>query len=125
MKSPCEIIVWYILPSIRSELVKKLVERGMSQKEVSERLGITQAAVSQYVNKKRGTMIEFKQAVSSAIEAIAEEVIKGDKDVTLIYQICEVCKALKNDKTICELHKDHDSVPATCEACFGFEDMQP
>lgn len=120
MKAPCEIIIWYILPSIRSELVKKLIECGMSQKEVSERLGITEATVSQYVNKKRGSRIEFKQDVSSAIETLAEDVIKRDnKDVNMIYRICEICTMLKKDKTVCELHKDHDLVPPACEACLG------
>jgi Predicted transcriptional regulator len=52
MKFPCELIVWDVLPSIRSELAKKLSKSGLSQKEVSERLEITQAAVSQYINKK-------------------------------------------------------------------------
>ncbi|MBE0515910.1 MAG: helix-turn-helix domain-containing protein [Methanophagales archaeon] len=118
MKAPCEIIIWYILPSIRSELVKKLIECGMSQKEVSERLVITEATVSQYVNKKRGSKIEFKQDTTSAIETLAEDVIKGDNNVNLTYRICEICMMLKKDKTVCELHKDHDLVPAACEACF-------
>ena len=53
MKPPCELIVWYVLPTIRYELTKELLRLGLSQKEVSESLGITQAAVSQYVKEKR------------------------------------------------------------------------
>jgi hypothetical protein len=118
MKAPCEIIIWYILPSIRSELVKKLIECGMSQKEVSKRLGITEATVSQYVNKKRGSRIEFKQDVRSAIETLADDVIKRDRDLNMIYRICEICMMLRKDRTVCELHKDHDLVPDACEACL-------
>ena len=54
MKSPCEMIVWDILPSIRAATAEELVKRGISQKEVSRMLGITPPAVSQYVSKKRG-----------------------------------------------------------------------
>ncbi len=118
MKLPCEIIVWYILPSIRSELVKELIAKGMSQKEVSETLGITESAVSQYVYKKRGSKIEFKQDVGTAIETLAEDMITRDKDVNLTYRICEICRMLKKDKTVCGLHRDHDLLPVVCEACF-------
>ena len=54
MKPPCEVIVWYVIPTIRAELAKELVKMGMSQKDISERLGITQSAVSQYIKDKRG-----------------------------------------------------------------------
>ena len=48
MKCPCEIIVWDVLPCIRAALAAELVEKGLSQNEISKMLGITQAAVSQY-----------------------------------------------------------------------------
>ncbi len=35
MKPPCEVIVWYVIPTIRAELAKELVKMGMSQKEIS------------------------------------------------------------------------------------------
>lgn len=118
MKSPCEVIIWYILPSIRSELIKKLIEKGMSRKEASRTLGITKAAVSQYIYGKRGDKIEFKQNVRSAIEKLAEDVITKEKNVNLIYRICEICTMLKRDKTVCELHREHNLLPFDCEACF-------
>ena len=36
MKPPCEIVVWYVIPAIRSELAKDLLALGMKQKDVSE-----------------------------------------------------------------------------------------
>lgn len=118
MKLPCEIIVWYILPKIRSELAKNLSNLGISQKEISEKLGITQAAVSQYINKKRGYGIEFGGGAMEAIEKLAEDMIKSD--VELVLRTCEICTILKKDRTICELHKEYDTVPADCNACFGY-----
>ena len=35
MKPPCEIVVWYVIPAIRSELAKELLNLGMRQKDVS------------------------------------------------------------------------------------------
>ena len=55
MKIPCEIVVWYVLPMIRREVSKELVHtHGMTQAEVARRFGVTDAAISQYLKKKRG-----------------------------------------------------------------------
>ena len=53
MKPPCEMVVWYIIPAIRSELAKDLLKLGMKQKKISELMDITQPAVSQYLTDKR------------------------------------------------------------------------
>ena len=45
IKPPCESIVWNVIPTIRAELAKELIKLGLSHKEVSERLGMTQSAV--------------------------------------------------------------------------------
>jgi hypothetical protein len=71
MKSPCEQIVWDILPSIRAAIAEELVKRGISQKEVSKMLGITPPAVSQYVSKKRGYNIEFREDIRQSIGMLA------------------------------------------------------
>ena len=54
-RTPCEHMRWQGLPIIRKELVKVMINGfGLSQKESAEKLGITPAAVSQYLTKKRG-----------------------------------------------------------------------
>ena len=42
---PQEIEVWYVLPVIRSELAKELLNHNLTQKEISLKLGITEAAM--------------------------------------------------------------------------------
>ncbi len=103
MKVPCENVVWYVLPSIRSELAKELA-KAMSQKEISEILGITQAAVSQYVSNKRGSKIELQDDVRAAITDLADDIAGvGVGDPT--QRICEICKKIRED--------EH------CEICLG------
>ena len=63
MKPPCEMVVWYVIPAIRSELAKDLLKLGMKQKTISELMDITQPAVSQYLTDKRGSGIEFNDDV--------------------------------------------------------------
>ena len=102
MKSPCEEIVWDVLPSIRAAIAEELVKRGISQKEVSRMLGITPPAVSQYVSKKRGYNIVFREDSREAIVRLAEDLIEqkvqgGD----LVGRICAVCRMLQEDESAC------------------------
>ena len=61
MKIPCELIVWYVLPAIRRELARELVDKhGMIQAEVARKFGVTDAAVSQYLKSKRGSNKELE-----------------------------------------------------------------
>ncbi len=100
MKSPCEEIVWDVLPSIRAAIAEELVKRGLSQKEVSKILGITPPAVSQYVSKKRGYNIEFRGDIRAAIGRLADDLIQKKVD-NLTARICEICKSLQEDETAC------------------------
>jgi predicted transcriptional regulator len=100
MKSPCEVIVWDVLPSIRAAIAEELVKRGLSQKEVSRLLGITPPAVSQYVSKKRGYNIQFADDVKLSIEKLADDLIQNKVD-NLVERICEICKSLRDEETTC------------------------
>jgi predicted transcriptional regulator len=51
MKIPCEIIVWNVVPVIKKEFSKNLVENhGLTQKQVADKLGTTEAAISRYIS---------------------------------------------------------------------------
>lgn len=100
MKSPCEEIIWDVLPSIRAAIAEELVKRGLSQKEVSKLLGITPPAVSQYVSKKRGYNIEFREDIRAAIVQLADDLIQKKVDNPTA-RICEICKSLQEDENAC------------------------
>jgi len=50
---PCESAVKYKVPAIKAELARKLKKEGKSQKDIAKLLGVTEAAVSQYLSGKR------------------------------------------------------------------------
>ncbi|MBN1235540.1 MAG: helix-turn-helix domain-containing protein [Methanotrichaceae archaeon] len=102
MKAPCEEIVWNVLPCIRAAIADELVKRGISQKEVSRMLGITPPAVSQYVSKKRGYNIVFREDILHAIGMLAEDLIEERvKGSELVKRICAICRMLQDDETAC------------------------
>ncbi len=117
MKAPCELVVWYVLPSIKSDLTKELITRGMTQKEVASKLGLTEAAVSQYVKGKRGAKIELGEGGKSAIVSLADKMAAGE-EVNLITETCRACGKVKADRTLCGPHMEHELVPKGCDACF-------
>ena len=120
MRPPCEIVVWYVIPSIRSELAKELLKLGIKQKRISELLDITQPAVSQYVSDKRGHGIKFDEKTQNMIRMLAkdltEQALGPDR---IIQRICEICKNVKAEEIICQLHKEKDKIPTSCNACMG------
>ena len=119
MKAPCELIVWYVIPTIRAELAKELIKLGLSQKEVSEKLGITQSAVSQYVKDKRGKGIPVNKQVRKAIKVLAKDIADGNAGRDVIPGICAVCAIVKQSGSLCDLHRQEDESDLEgCDVCM-------
>jgi predicted transcriptional regulator len=81
LKPPCETVVQEIMPAIRSLVAKELVKNyKMTEVEVARRMGITQAAVSQYIYGKRGkrkrlsvSLADLKEMAKDYAEMVAKE----------------------------------------------------
>ncbi len=122
MKPPCEIVVWYVIPSIRSKLAKELLKLGMKQKDISKLLDITQPAVSQYISDKRGHEIDFEPKVDAYIKKMAKDMQSGEiKPIDLIPRFCQICKTIKTQEVLCQLHKEKVNIPTYCNVCMGSE----
>jgi hypothetical protein len=107
LNCPCEIIVWQILPAIRREIVRKLIQDfGLSQKEAAEKLGLTEAAVSRYVSGKRADFEIPNGKVSKEIKKSANKIIGGNKK-TVINETCRICDILKSNNLIKEIDIDY------------------
>ena len=96
----CDEIVRNYLPQVRAELVSRLVcRKGISQRAVAKYMGLSPAAVSQYVSRKRGCrFIEMSPDLDDVIEKWAIYLITGDGSVT----ICDICRCVHNN---CESNK--------------------
>lgn len=120
LNPPCEIVVWYLIPGIRSVLAKKLFDLGMKQKEISSILDITQPAVSQYLSDKRGNEVGFNDEVLDMINNLAYDLKNGKMEkIDIIPRICEICRKSKAEDILCMLHKEKDIVPEGCKVCLG------
>ena len=90
----CDTMVRNLLPPMRAEMVFRLVQRqGLSQSDAAKRLGVTRAAVSQYMSRKRGAgEVQISNELDSIIDRWVLAVETGESDINL----CDVCQcALK------------------------------
>ena len=122
MKPPCEIVVWYVIPAIRSELAKELLNLGMKQKDVSELMDITQPAVSQYITDKRGSGIKLDENVKMMVKDFAFELFTGESTkADLIPRTCKICKNVKTSDVLEQLGISKSDLADDCQSCIGSE----
>jgi predicted transcriptional regulator len=121
MKIPCELIVWYVLPSIRRELARELVDKhDFSQAEVARRFGVTDAAISQYLKAKRGTSKEIENSgkyedFRKEVEVAAVRMVNGSDIVT---ETCRICEMVKKSGMLVKVYETRTGVRAPqCVTC--------
>ena len=94
--------MWNGLPVIRKEIAVSMIsDYGLNQKETAEKLGITPAAVCQYLKKKRGRPHIFNEIILSEIKLSAKNIIDNGNG-SIIPETCRICKLIRNS-TECDL----------------------
>ncbi|MCL4399088.1 helix-turn-helix domain-containing protein [Candidatus Parvarchaeota archaeon] len=97
----CSKTIGEILPSVRSLVANRLLEAGLTQKEVSSKLGITQPAISQYKKGLRGSMVRDmagSETMLKYIDTLVKQTIEGKIDLNT--KICEMCKVTRESGII-------------------------
>ena len=87
----CDAMVRKYLPAMRAEMVYRLVNnQGFSQSDAAKKLGVSRAAISQYMSKKRGGSgaIEFSGDLDALIDRWASAVSGEGSTITL----CDLCR---------------------------------
>jgi len=108
-QTPCEYIVWNGLSVLRKEITKCMInDFGISKKEAAKKLGITPAAVSQYLSGKRGNVNITDIEVLYEIKRSTERIINQKNEVVQL-EICRLCKFFASKKLfpfICDFCED-------------------
>ena len=95
MELPCEILVLKILPAVKAEMAKTLKRYGLSQRRISEKMTLTEAAVSQYISGKRGRDYKIPASVKPMFDIVAQAINEDDNRDVLIYGISQICKEIR------------------------------
>ena len=124
MKTACELMSTLALPSIRARIAKVAIEKyGVKQKDVALRLGLTKAAVSQYMKEKRaGPSINetHLRSIGSMIDDASMRLAKGElSELDLSRAFCKMCASLRHSQALCAMHKAREPklVEEDCSIC--------
>lgn len=80
---------------------------GLNQRETAEKLGITPAAVCQYLSKKRGKIDILDESIIKQITLSAERIVKTN-DSNVVIETCRICRLVQKTK---EFTDGYEEVP--------------
>ena len=126
MLLPSEIESKLLIPAVRAILSKELViEKGLKEEEVARMLGITQAAVSNYLRGTRGDneLISKLLSLSEIMSMIKE--IGDDLSTNRAYtaktlsKFIALCNYMRYSLIICDAHHslERNIDEKVCEQC--------
>lgn len=85
-----EIVVDEFIPTVRSLLAEELGDRGLTQREIAEAIGVSQSAVSKYVhgNVNRNAEVMDDPRLQETVEELADGLAGGSMDgVTALIEL--------------------------------------
>ena len=125
---PSEIEAKSLIPAVRAILAKRLIkDYSLKEEDVAKVLGITQAAVSNYVRGTRGDVELISKLVSvrevmRMIDDIAKD-ISTNKAYTpsTLAKFVGLCNYMRYTLIICDVHHSIESNidEQICEQCRG------
>jgi predicted fused transcriptional regulator/phosphomethylpyrimidine kinase/predicted transcriptional regulator len=109
MKFIEEVVVAEFLPTVRSMLAEALRDRGLTQSEVAEAIGVSQSAVSKYVHGdvERNERVLEDERVRETVEEVAEGLAGGDLSrVGALAEIEVLIRRLEHGDLLATLHEE-------------------
>lgn len=99
---PQEIEVWYIIPAVRREMAVCFShEHKISYDNIALMMGLTKAAISQYISGKRVEMIKIHPKALEEVKISCNKIVKNKSNVTK--EILRVLEIIKKKKFHCEM----------------------
>lgn len=102
---PCEVGVKTVLPAVKAIMARQIVEKhGLNEQQTAELLGLSQSAVSRYISKDRGNLLEINGSpeILALIEQMVTSIIKYPNNKTEVLTIfCQICTAIREKGLMC------------------------
>jgi len=126
MLLPAEIESKSLIPALRAILAKKLAEdHKIREEEISRMLGVTQAAVSNYIRGTRGDPELIKKLLSEQQVAKMIDELSDSLSSEMAYtpsslsKFIGLCNFIKSSLLICDIHHnlESDIDEKVCKEC--------
>lgn len=110
MLVPDELSAKTVIPTIRAMVAKRLVkDHGLTQQTVADMLGLTQAAVSNYVRLKRGSEFPLEEIkeVNRMVDGMVLQLAGGKAGpLDVLVGLTEAGGYVKTHLLMCGVHKE-------------------
>ena len=115
---PQEIEVWYIIPAVRKELARVLTGKyGLSFEKAGDALGVSKAAVSQYLSNKRANKIKLSAEIKKEVAKSGKIIAENPK--MALGEMQRILKVMKDKKCSCEVCKKYNKDVIKFCGCDG------
>lgn len=91
----------------------------MKQSDIAQKLGITQASVSQYLSATRGgnsEIVESFPKIKDYADEIASRIANGEDRYQWSAVLCTACKDIRSHPEFCDMHKISANLNG-CDIC--------
>ena len=108
MLLPAEIETKTSVPALRALVAKKLIqEHDYSQKETAELIGVTQAAISNYLRGTRGNLTSLgdDERIQNIVSQITIMMVDKHDLSDIISKFNEACLIIRSSRMLCDIHK--------------------
>jgi len=125
MLLPCEVGVRTVLPAVKALMARTIVEKhGMKEQQAADILGLSQSAVSRYVNKGRGNLMSIENVpeVQKLIEEMTHFILnEPQKKQEILTLFCATCKTIRRKGLLCTLCKSkmNETWAESCTFCIS------
>ncbi len=97
----CKKVIDEIMPAIRLVIANELYNKGYTQTQIANILGVTQPAIVNYRYKLRGKLIKrikLNKKLRSEINNIISDIV--NKNGRLVNYTCKICEITRNEHLI-------------------------
>lgn len=102
MDPPCTIVAKTVLPQVKKGLAKKYADRGLSQGEISTKLGVSQTMISKYLADERKEEGGLGEEIDGLIEELWRLMEIGSSKEEQVLNICSTCFRIREAGDLCE-----------------------
>ena len=117
---PCEVGVKTVLPAVKAVMARSIVEKhGLNEKQTADILGLSQSAVSRYVGRERGNLLDLEGTaeVVNLIDQMATHLIeRPDNKTEFLKLFCQTCQTIREKGLMCT-HCQKEMTTAWAEKC--------
>jgi predicted transcriptional regulator len=118
---PCEVGVKTVLPAVKAIMARSIVEKhGLNEKQTADLLGLSQSAVSRYIGRERGNLLNIEgttEALALIDQMVTHLITQPDNKTEILKLFCQTCQTIREKGLMCT-HCQKEMPQAWAEKCF-------